>query len=132
MKKIFFLILFIVSIKSYSQENDIKDFHQSLKYSKVYKVDLDTNRWFFQHFYNTNVIFDLGTAGSGRILVYYNNNKNVYYTDNNYKVTYSDGSSTYFFVLENDRIIRLGINSLNQISAFSVVLADNTTITFSN
>nr|WP_309755553.1 hypothetical protein [Flavobacterium sp.] len=132
MKKIFFLILVIFSIKAYSQENALKNFHQTLKYSKVYKVDLDTNTWYFQHFYNTNIMIDIGTEGSGRILVYYNNNKNVYYTNNNNKVRYSDGSSTYFFVLENDRIIRLGINSLNQISAFSIVLADNTTITFSN
>lgn len=131
MKKIIFLFIFLTTASIYSQDNGLKNYYQTLKYTSVYKVDLDINRWEFQNYHNTSVIFDLDENGKGRIILYYTS-KHVYFVERNYKVNYSDGSGTYFFVLDNGGILRLGITPDNYTSAFSLVFRDNTTITFSN
>lgn len=131
MKKIFILFIFLTTTNIYSQNNGLKNYHQTLKYTSVYKVDLDINTWELQNHQNTSVIFDLDENGKGRIIVYYIS-KHVFFVERNYRVNYSDGSGTYFFVLDNGGNLRLGITPDNYTSAFSLVFRDNTTITFSN
>lgn len=131
MKNIIFFLFYISVSNLYSQDNGLKNYNKTLNYNSVYKVDLDINRWEFQNYHNTSILFDLNENGSGRIIIYYLS-KNVFYVERNYKVTYSNGSGTYFFVLDNGNILRLGITPDNYTSAFSLVLKDNTTITFSN
>ena len=131
MRQTIFLI-FILSITNvFSQDSGLKNYYETLDYNSVYKVDLDINKWDFQHYYNSKVIIDIDENGGGKIILYYRS-KHLFYIERNYKLTYSDGSGTYFFVLDNGNILRLGITSKNYLSAFSIVLNDNTTVTFAN
>ena len=131
MKNTIFFLFYISISNLYSQDNGLKNYYKTLNYTSVYKVDLDINKWEFQNYHNTSILFDINENGSGRVIVYYLT-KNVFYVDRNYKTSYSDGSGTYFFILNNGAVLRLGITPDNYTSAFSLVLKDNTTITFSN
>ena len=131
MKNTIFFLFYISISNLYSQDNGLKNYYKTLNYTSVYKVDLDINKWEFRNYHNTSILFDINENGSGRVIVYYLT-KNVFYVDRNYKTSYSDGSGTYFFILNNGAVLRLGITPDNYTSAFSLVLKDNTTITFSN
>ena len=125
------LILSLISIYSYSQNNGLKNFHTNLKYNSVYTIDLDTQKSDFLNYFDTNIIFDINENGSGKIIIYYQT-KLLFFIKKNYKVNYSSGSGTYFFVTDNGSILRLGVSPYNDPGAFSLVLKNNTTITFTN
>ena len=131
MKQIITFFILIIVNNIYSQDNGLKNYNKTLNYNSIYKVDLDINRWEFQNYHNSSILFDLNENGSGRIIIYYLS-KHIYYIDRNYKTTYSNGSGTYFFITNDGNILRLGITPDNYTSAFSLVLNDNTTISFVN
>lgn len=127
---IIFLILNTVS-NIYSQDNSLTNYNKTLYYNSVYKIDLDTNRMEFQNYHNSSVLFDLNEYGRGRIILYYLS-KHIFYIDRNYKTTNSNGSGTYFFITNEGNVLRLGITPDNYTSIFSLVLNNNTTISFVN
>lgn len=127
---IIFLILNTVS-NIYSQDNSLTNYNKTLYYNSVYKIDLDINRMEFQNYHNSSVLFDLNEYGSGRIILYYLS-KHIFYIDRNYKTTNSNGSGTYFFITNEGNVLRLGITPDNYTSIFSLVLNNNTTISFVN
>lgn len=127
---IIFLILNTVS-NIYSQDNSLTNYNKTLYYNSVYKIDLDTNRREFQNYHNSSVLFDLNEYGRGRIILYYLS-KHIFYIDRNYKTTNSNGSGTYFFITNEGNVLRLGITPDNYTSIFSLVLNNNTTISFVN
>ena len=127
---IIFLILNTVS-NIYSQDNSLTNYNKTLYYNSVYKIDLDTNRMEFQNYHNSSVLFDLNEYGRGRIILYYLS-KHIFYIDRNYKTTNSNGSGTYFFITNEGNVLRLGITPDNYTSRFSLVLNNNTTISFVN
>lgn len=132
MKKIIVLFLLLTSLSTvYSQNNGFKNFHATLNYNSIYKIDFDINEWYFQMYNSTNVIFDIDENGSGRIILYYPK-KNIFYIESNYRVNYSDGSGTYFFKLYNGNLLRLGVTPDNIISTFSIVGKNNIGISFVN
>lgn len=85
----------------------------------------------FQNYHNSSVLFDLNEYGRGRIILYYLS-KHIFYIDRNYKTTNSNGSGTYFFITNEGNVLRLGITPDNYTSIFSLVLNNNTTISFVN
>ncbi len=127
---IIFLILNTVS-NIYSQDNSLTNYNKTLYYNSVYKIDLDINRMEFQNYHNSSVLFDLNEYGRGRIILYYLS-KHIFYIDRNYKTTNSNGSGTYFFITNEGNVLRLGITPDNYTSIFSLVLNNNTTISFVN
>jgi|SRR5690554_1988396 len=131
MKKTIILFIFLITTSIYSQNNGLKSYYQTLKYTSVYKVDLDIDQSEFLNNHKTTVIFNLDENGKGRIILYYTS-KHVFFVERNYKINYPDGSGTYFFVLDNGGLLRLGITPDNYTSAFSIVFSDNTTLTFIN
>ena len=127
---IIFLILNTVS-NIYSQDNSLTNYNKTLYYNSVYKIDLDINRMEFQNYHNSSVLFDLNEYGRGRIILYYLS-KHIFYIDRNYETTNSNGSGTYFFITNEGNVLRLGITPDNYTSIFSLVLNNNTTISFVN
>lgn len=122
--------LFAFSINSFSQ-SDLTNYKANLSFYKIYDVDLDTNQWTFIANKRTDIIIDIIEDGSGRIILYFNDKK-IIYVKGNYVLKRDNGTRTYFFTALNGSILRLGVDSDNKISAFSIVKENNTTITFCN
>lgn len=131
MKKIMLLIgLFAFSINSFSQ-SDLTNYKANLSFYQIYNVDLDTNQWTFVANKRTDIIIDIIADGSGKIILYFNDKK-IIYVRGNYVLKRDNGTRTYIFTTLNGSILRLGVDSDNKISAFSIVKENNTTVTFCN
>lgn len=131
MKKIMLLIgLIVFSINSFSQ-SDLTNYKVNLSFYNIYDVDLDTNKWTFIANQRTDIIIDLIEDGSGRIILYFNDKK-IIYVKENYVVKRDNGNRVYFFTTLNGSKLRLGVDSNNKISAFSIEKENNTMITFCN
>lgn len=129
-KIILFISFFLFSNNLFSQ-SDLTNYKINLSFYNIYDVDLDTNQWTFVANKRTDIIIDINEFGSGRIILYFNDKK-IIYVKENYVVKRDNGNRVYFFTTLNGSKLRLGVDSNNKISAFSIVKENNTMLTFCN